>query len=120
MKRKFDDDCVAMNTRSKKPRLVAAISNNFNKRNIADLVICLDVLEHIEESSDVFINSLSPLLKAGGYLILKAPWRGQMTHIDKAADDFYLNGARRFLLENYNLIYRFGAIDVCSVYKKIK
>tara|TARA_B100000401_G_scaffold410587_1_gene328764 strand:+ start:551 stop:2365 length:1815 start_codon:yes stop_codon:yes gene_type:complete len=34
MKRKFDDDCVAMNTRSKKPRLVAAISNNFNKRNI--------------------------------------------------------------------------------------
>ena len=93
---------------------------NFNKRNIADLVICLDVLEHIEESSDVFINSLSPLLKAGGYLILKAPWRGQMTHIDKAADDFYLNGARRFLLENYKLIYRFGAIDVCAVYQKIK
>jgi len=92
----------------------------FNKKSIADLVICFDVLEHIEESSEVFINSISTIIKTGGFLILRAPWRGQMTHIDKAADDFYLNGGRKFLSSNYKEVYRFGSLDICAVYQKIK
>ena len=92
----------------------------FNEKNIADLVICLDVLEHIEDSSNVFINKMYPLLKVGGHMILRAPWRGQMTHIDQAADDFYLNGGRKFLSENFKEIYRFGGLDIAAVYKKIK
>lgn len=93
---------------------------SFKEKEIADLIICLDVLEHLEDSSDVFINKMYPLLKLGGYLILRAPWRGQMTHIDQAADDFYLNGGRKFLSDNFKEIYRFGSIDICAVYKKIK
>ncbi|NOT77550.1 MAG: class I SAM-dependent methyltransferase [Bacteriovoracaceae bacterium] len=84
----------------------------------ADLIMCLDVLEHLEESSSIFINQLSPLLKKGGLAILRAPWRGQLTHIDQAADDFYLNGGKKFLTENYEEVYRFGNYDICAVYRK--
>ena len=69
---------------------------NFNEKNFCDGLLRIDVLEHIENSSEVFIERISPMLKKGGLLIMKAPWRGQLTHIDEAADDFYNNGGKIF------------------------
>lgn len=91
----------------------------YKTKKQADLIMCLDVLEHLEESSSIFINQLSPLLKRGGLAILRAPWRGQLTHIDQAANDFYLNGGRKFLAKNYEEVYRFGNYDICAVYRKL-
>jgi 2-polyprenyl-3-methyl-5-hydroxy-6-metoxy-1,4-benzoquinol methylase len=93
---------------------------NYRVEAKADLIICLDVLEHLENSSSVFENEMSPMLKVGGLMILKAPWRGQMTHIDEAADDFYLNNGRKFLSKNFKEVYRFGCQDISCVYQKIK
>ncbi len=92
---------------------------DFSVNKKAELIICIDVLEHLKDSSYIFIKKISPLLAKGGQLILRAPWRGQLTHIDKAADDFYLNGGRKFLAQNFKEVYRFGSQDICAVYKKI-
>lgn len=93
---------------------------SYNVKSKADLMICLDVLEHLENSSSIFEHEITPMLKVDGHLILRAPWRGQMTHIDKAADDFYLNKGRKFLSKNFKEVYRFGCHDICCVYQKIK
>jgi len=95
------------------------VSNYFEPHN-ADGIICIDVLEHLENSSEIFINKIHPLLKIGGLIYLRAPWRGQLTHIDQAADDFYLNGGRKFLSEKYVEIYRTSSIDISCVYKKVR
>jgi 2-polyprenyl-3-methyl-5-hydroxy-6-metoxy-1,4-benzoquinol methylase len=92
----------------------------YDIRDRADLIICLDVLEHLENSSSIFRNDMCPMLRVGGHMILRAPWRGQLTHIDEAADDFYLNDGRAFLSENFKEVYRFGCHDICCVYQKMK
>ncbi|HBN10207.1 MAG TPA: hypothetical protein DD435_16735 [Cyanobacteria bacterium UBA8530] len=91
----------------------------FHGDDLADLVICIDVLEHIENSTEVFCKKIYPMLKKGGLLIMRAPWRGQLTHIDKAAEDFYLNGGRKLLSRNFREIYRFGSLDIACVYQRM-
>jgi len=93
---------------------------NYFEPDNADGIICIDVLEHLENPSEIFINKIYPLLKIGGLIYLRAPWRGQLTHIDQAADDFYLNGGRKFLSEKYVEIYRISSIDISCVYKKVR
>lgn len=39
-----------------------------------DLVVCVDVLEHLENSAEVFIKCIDPLLERNDYLLLNAPW----------------------------------------------
>lgn len=85
-----------------------------------DGLYCIDVLEHLENASEIFIDKISPMIKYNGLLYLKAPWRGQLTHIDEAPDNFYSQGGRDYLESNYQLIYRCLPIDIASVYKKIK
>lgn len=92
----------------------------YKTNNKVDLIACFDVLEHLENSSEVFCSRIYPMLKKGGLIILNAPWRGQLTHIDKAADDFYHNGGRKFLSKYLHEVYRFGSNDISCVYKKIK
>jgi len=87
--------------------------------NNANGIICIDVLEHLENSSEIFINKIHPLLKVGSFIYLRAPWRGQLTHIDKAADNFYLKGGRSFLAEKYVEVYRSSSMDISCVYRKI-
>lgn len=93
---------------------------NYFKPDNADGIICIDVLEHLEKSSEIFIKKIHPLLKVGGLIYLRAPWRGQLTHIDKAADNFYLKGGRSFLSEKYVEVYRTSSMDISCVYRKIK
>ncbi|TLD42263.1 MAG: hypothetical protein JETT_1506 [Candidatus Jettenia ecosi] len=54
---------------------------SFKGWNVANGLYCIDVLEHVENSSEIFINNIHPLLRKNGLLYLKAPWRGQLTHI---------------------------------------
>ncbi|MFH2069160.1 MAG: methyltransferase domain-containing protein [Candidatus Omnitrophota bacterium] len=91
---------------------------DYNQENIADGVICLDVLEHLPNSSDIFINKISPVLKRGGVLFMRAPWRGQLTHIGGAADNFYRAGGRKFLGRNFRELYRLNPLDINCVYRK--
>lgn len=92
----------------------------FQDHEICDGLICIDVLEHLENATEIFVKKIHPLVKMGGVIYLRAPWRGQLTHIDEAADDFYLNGGRKFLAEKYIEVYRNSTIDISCVYKKIK
>jgi len=91
---------------------------NFKEKNITDGLICIDVLEHIENSTEVFIDTIAPMIKKGGLLIMRAPWRGQLTHIDSAADNFYDCGGRQFLSHHFKTVMRFGSNDITCVYKK--
>ena len=87
---------------------------------VFDLVMCIDVLEHLENPSQVLIEGLLPRVALGGLLILRAPWRGQLTHIDAAPEDFYGNGGRTALARHFVEIERIGANDVDAVYKRIR
>ncbi|SJZ67967.1 Methyltransferase domain-containing protein [Trichlorobacter thiogenes] len=91
---------------------------SFKKSHIASGLYCIDVLEHLENSSDIFINNIHPMLKINGLLYLKAPWRGQLTHIDEAANNFYLGGGRAFLLKKYRLVLRAGTSDIMCIFQK--
>ena len=91
----------------------------FDEKGCCDGLYCIDVLEHLENSSEVFINRVHPMLRVGGIMYLKAPWRGQLTHIDEAADNFYLKGGRKLLGKKYDLVYRAGAMDIMGIYRKI-
>lgn len=94
--------------------------SKFVPANTCDVLYCIDVLEHLENPTDVFVNSIHRMLKTNGLLYLKAPWRGQLTHLDAAANNFYLGGGRKFLSHNYKLIHRFAANDIACIYRKIK
>jgi len=93
---------------------------NYSNPEAADGILCIDVLEHLENASSVFIDKVHPLLKVGGLMYLRSPWRGQLTHIDEAADDFYLKGGRKFLSSRYEEIYRTSSIDISCLYKKLR
>lgn len=85
-----------------------------------DLVMCIDVLEHLENPSQVLAESLLPQVKIGGHLILRAPWRGQLTHIDEAPEDFYRQGGRQVLAKHFIEVERIGGNDVDAVYKRVR
>jgi 2-polyprenyl-3-methyl-5-hydroxy-6-metoxy-1,4-benzoquinol methylase len=87
---------------------------------VFDLVLCIDVLEHLENPSQVFIEGLLPRVAPGGILILRAPWRGQLTHIDAAPEDFYRNGGRASLARHFEEIERIGTGDVDAVYRRVR
>jgi 2-polyprenyl-3-methyl-5-hydroxy-6-metoxy-1,4-benzoquinol methylase len=89
-------------------------------RERATALFCIDVLEHLPNSTEVFIEKIHPLIEKNGLLVLRAPWRGQLTHLDAAADDFYCNGGRKFLAKRYAEYYRFANHDIGAVYRKIK
>lgn len=91
----------------------------FEKFFFADGLLCIDVLEHIENSSKVFIDKISPLIRKGGLLIMRAPWRGQLTHLNSAADNFYYGGGRKYLSQHYKEIMRFSTNDIACVYRKL-
>ncbi|MDR2001929.1 MAG: hypothetical protein LBQ74_02765 [Prevotella sp.] len=90
----------------------------FNAMGICDGLFCIDVLEHLSNSSEIFIKRIDPLIKCGGFAILRAPWGGQLTHIDAARDNFYTAGGKEFLMRNYKEYYRFDANDIGAVYRK--
>jgi hypothetical protein len=92
--------------------------DTFNAAGICDGLFCIDVLEHLPNSSDIFINRIDPLIKRGGFAVLRAPWGGQLTHIDAATENFYTAGGRELLGRNYREYYRFSSGDIGAIYQK--
>jgi len=69
-----------------------------------DMVICLDVLEHLEYSFS-HLMKLHNRVKKDGILILGIAFEGEdSTHLPRSAEDFFLtNDGFTFLNENYEL-----------------
>ncbi len=82
-----------------------------------DLMVCLDVLEHLEDSSAAMQN-LHRLLQPGGTLLLRAPWGNHPEHIPEAAVDFYTTGGAELLDTEFELVNHFGHMHVNGVYRK--
>jgi len=57
---------------------------NINHQNKFDLIVCVDVMEHIEEDEKVF-NNFYAALKEGGYLLINSPstFGGSDVHQDE-------------------------------------
>lgn len=57
---------------------------NINHRNKFDLIVCVDVMEHIEDDEKVF-NNFYEALKEGGYLLINSPstFGGSDVHQDE-------------------------------------
>lgn len=94
--------------------------SSFDKVNYSSGLYCIDVLEHLEYPSNVFIKKIHPSLKLGGLLYLKVPWGGHITHLDDAINDFYNAGGRKLLSQKYKLVRRLKPLDIAGVYRKIK
>jgi hypothetical protein len=82
-------------------------------------IYCIDVLEHLADPSSVLKDQIHPALALSGVLYLKAPWRGQLTHLDEAPENFYRQGGRKFLGSRYRCLYRVEPMDVAAVYRKV-
>ncbi len=85
-----------------------------------DLIICLDVLEHLENSSEALFK-MHNKLKNGGLLILKAAWECNCkSHLAIAAEDFYFkNNGYKFLKKHFKQIYDFDkGYHINGVFKK--
>ncbi len=85
-----------------------------------DVVLCMDVLEHVPHSSQLLKEVLFPRLKPAGWMILHAPWNGpHISHIDQAVIDFYSNGGKKFLGKNLRRISSMNTLDIAGVWKRI-
>lgn len=65
-----------------------------------DVIICLDVLEHLSQPSEVFL-SFDRKLKRGGLLFIQAPWGGSFEHLKEAPVNWEKNGGAQRLAKAY-------------------
>lgn len=83
-----------------------------------DAILCIHVLEHLPNPSDVF-RLIDSKLKGGGILILEAPWGGHPTHLKEAPIEWKENGGQKLLKINYKPIMKMNRIfSISGVYKK--
>ena len=68
--------------------------------NALDVVLCIDVLEHLQRPSDTF-RLLDRKIRGGGFLILQAPWGNHPEHLDAAPLDWASNGGGEMLDTHY-------------------
>lgn len=95
---------------------------NENNNEEYDLIICLDVLEHLENSSEALFKMHNKLRK-NGLLILKAAWECSCkTHLATAAEDFYFkSNGYNFFKKHFKQVYDFDkGFHINGVYKKCK
>jgi 2-polyprenyl-3-methyl-5-hydroxy-6-metoxy-1,4-benzoquinol methylase len=84
-----------------------------------DFVICVDVLEHLEEPSEVFIRHIHPKIRKNGILLLTAPWGGgDITHLQRAYLDWCSNGSS-FIRKHYRKKFIIGPMDTSGIYSKM-
>lgn len=87
-----------------------------------DMIVCLDVLEHLENSFEIFLK-LDRQLKPGGLFLLKIAFESEdNTHLPQAAEDFFFkNEGYKYLKDNYKLVrnFRYHGQLINGIYKKI-
>lgn len=85
-----------------------------------DIVYCFDVLEHLENPSEVFLKSIHNKIKHNGYLLIRAPWGGHPEHLPEAPIDWYLNGGSAVLKKKYKRLLRFDSLPTSGLFKKLR
>jgi 2-polyprenyl-3-methyl-5-hydroxy-6-metoxy-1,4-benzoquinol methylase len=65
-----------------------------------DAVLCIDVLEHLPNPSEVF-RLLHRRLRSGGVLIVQAPWGGHPEHLESAPVNWQQDGGASLLDSHY-------------------
>lgn len=92
---------------------------NFKSENKYDLILCNDVMEHLENPTFV-LKKLHSILKQDGFLVLRAPFEHKHPeHLKEAAENFYYEGGYDFLKKNFSLYHRFNKnVHISGVYKK--
>ena len=84
-----------------------------------DVLVCLDVLEHLPNPSEVFI-AIERKLKHGGLLFIQAPWGGGFEHLAEAPIDWgKKGGAERLTLAFHRLSRLKPWGDLSGVFAKI-
>ncbi len=88
-----------------------------------DLIICNDVLEHLENATEIIIKLYNKLNK-DGYLSLRIAFEVEdSTHLPQASEDFFvINKGYEFLQNNFKLIYEYDkgqGLIINGVYQKI-
>jgi hypothetical protein len=76
-----------------------------------NIMICIDVLEHIAKSSD-FFTEMDDRLAPGGVLVLRAPWRSiapHREHLEEAETNWREAGGAKRLEEGYDLVHPLAA-----------
>jgi SAM-dependent methyltransferase len=76
-----------------------------------DVMINIDVLEHIPRSSN-FFREMDDRLAPGGILVLRAPWRSiapHPEHLAEAEADWNEAGGAQRLQDNYDLVHPLAA-----------
>lgn len=86
--------------------------------NSVDLVLCIDVLEHLRSPSKTFFL-LDQKLRDGGFLILQAPWGGHPEHLEEAPQDWETSGGKSMLQTRYLPLAKMNdALDTSGLYIK--
>ena len=100
-----------------KIKLVALDLEKIQSHTI-DAILCIHVLEHLPNPSDVF-RLIDRKLKNRGILILEAPWGGHPEHLREAPIEWKENGGQKLLKMNYKPIMKMNRIfSVSGVYAK--
>lgn len=86
VKKEWIDDCEDFFSRKMIGNVTFAVEDlvNVNHQNEFDLIVCVDVMEHIEDDEQVFSNFYK-VLKKGGYLLINSPsiFGGSDVHKDE-------------------------------------
>lgn len=86
--------------------------------NSIDLVLCIDVLEHLRNPSKTFFL-LDQKLHDGGFLILQAPWGGHPEHLQEAPQDWETAGGKSALETRFIQLARMNpTLDTSGLYIK--
>ena len=98
--------------------------NEFEKHS-HDQIMCIDVIEHLKNASELFITEIDRILKPGGLLFFQAPFGGGVPeHIPEALQNWISNGGQEYFKKNYlkvasiNCLIELKPHCISGVYKK--
>jgi SAM-dependent methyltransferase len=76
-----------------------------------DVLVCIDVLEHLDAPSELFSGQLHRLLRPGGLLFLQTPWGGGVPeHLPEAEPDWVQRGGQQCLRRKYRKVQRINPL----------
>lgn len=97
---KLEREGLTTGVRQLEPEALAAVADSS-----AEVVCCIDVLEHLTNPSQVFREQLDRVLRPGGLLFLQAPWGGGVPeHLAEAPVDWARKGGRALLERRYDRV----------------
>lgn len=83
-----------------------------------DVLLCIDVLEHLPNPSEVFAL-LDSRIRPGGIFIAQAPWGGHPEHLPEAPIDWQNRGGAQRLETFYATLAKMNpALNVSGIYWK--